>query len=145
MIKYLLVEMDIGLEQLKEFRKFKKKRSMLVNYYIQKFYKMKNHVQLVNYHSKTIFWHLFVILLKGKLKKNKLRFMNYLKKKNIGTQIHYKPISLHKSFKKFTILNESRNSMSFYKGQLTLPLHVNMNRKNIDYIINIFEKFIENN
>ena len=60
--------------------------------------------------------------------------MKFLKDKKIASQIHYKPLILHKSLKKSIILNDSNNSIRFYKSQLTLPLHTKMKKNDIDYL-----------
>ena len=60
--------------------------------------------------------------------------MLFLKSKKIGTQIHYKPLSEHKILKNRIILSNKKNSIKFYKSQLTLPLHTKMKKKDIDYI-----------
>ena len=70
--------------------------------------------------------------------------MRYLKSKKIGCQIHYKPLSLHKSYKKITLASKTKNSYLFYKSQLSLPLHTNLNSRDVDYIYKSFKKF-ENN
>ena len=54
---------------------------MLVNYYIKRLSKFENHFDIINFNSKKKFWHLFSILLKGKLRKRKLSLMKFLKKK----------------------------------------------------------------
>ena len=33
------------------------------------------------------------------------------------------------------ILSSKKNSMAFYKSQLTLPLHTHLNKKDIDYML----------
>ena len=67
--------------------------------------------------------------------------MNFLKKKNIATQIHYKPLSSHKCYKNYTLENENKNSEVFYKSQLTLPLHTRMKKKDIDNLVKAFDEF----
>ena len=67
--------------------------------------------------------------------------MKFLKNKKIGSQIHYKPLMLHKSLKKTMILNDSNNSLKFYKSQLTLPLHTKMNKNDIDHLTKTLKIF----
>ena len=134
----------IGLEQMKQLQLFKKKRSNLVNYYISQMSQFKDFFEIINFESKKIFWHLFSILLKDKIIMKKKKFIYYLRKHKIATQIHYKPLSLHKEYKRFTILNDSNNSIKFYKSQLTLPLHVNMKKKDIDFIVKKISGFLNN-
>jgi len=138
------VNAAVGIQQLKKLKSFKKKRVEIVNYYIKKFRKFNNYFQILNYESNNIFWHLFVILLNKKYQKKKLALMKFLKTKNIASQIHYKPISFHKSFQKNMVLNNCKNSSLFYKSQLTLPLHVNMKKKDVDYLAKTLETFFKN-
>lgn len=131
----------IGIEQLKNLKKLKKKRQNLVNYYIRKFKDFSKFFKILNYNSKDLFWHLFVIRLNQKFLKRKGKLMKFLKNKKIGSQIHYKPLMLHKSLKKTMILNDSNNSLKFYKSQLTLPLHTKMNKNDIDHLTKTLKIF----
>jgi len=136
------INAEIGLQQLKKIRQFKNKRQRLVDYYILRLKKYDKFFSIYNFKSKKIFWHLFVILLKGNLKKNKKNFMSYLSKHKIQTQIHYKPLSFHKILKKNAIKTFSKNSKIFYENQLTLPLHTKMNFKDIEYIDSKIKKYL---
>lgn len=124
----------LGIEQLKNLEKLKKKRQNLVSYYIRKFKSFSKFFDILNYNSKDLFWHLFVIRFNKKFIKRKKKLMKFLKDKKIASQIHYKPLILHKSLKKSIILNDSNNSIRFYKSQLTLPLHTKMKKNDIDYL-----------
>ena len=137
------INAQIGLDQLSKLETFKKKRLKLVKYYIKKFKVFDKHFKILNDENQDIFWHLFVILLKknSKLKKNSL--MRFLKDNNVGSQIHYKPLHLHNSYKNSIILKEKKNSLNFYNSQMTLPLHSLMSIKDIDYIYGLFIKFLK--
>ena len=63
------INAEIGLQQLKKIKQFKIKRQRLVDYYILRLKKYDKFFSIYNFKSKKIFWHLFVILLKGNLKK----------------------------------------------------------------------------
>ncbi len=131
----------IGIDQISKINKFKIKRQRLVKYYIKKLKRYEKFFSILNYNDNKVFWHLFVINIESKYLKNKKIFMNYLKKNNIATQIHYKPLFLQKPLKKITLFNISSNSKKFYKSQLTLPLHTKMNFKDIDYIEEKINKY----
>ena len=124
----------IGLNQMKKIKKFKSVRQNLVNYYIEKFKNLDEILTIENKKDKRIFWHLLVIHLDKKYLHLKKKLMLFLKSKKIGTQIHYKPLSEHKILKNRIILSNKKNSIKFYKSQLTLPLHTKMKKKDIDYI-----------
>ena len=124
----------IGLSQMNKINKFKSVRQNLVNYYIKKFKNFNEILSIENKKDTKIFWHLLFIHLNRKYIHLKKKLMIFLKSKKIGTQIHYKPISEHKILKNTIILTSKKNSMKFYKSQLTLPLHTGMKKKDIDYI-----------
>ena len=119
----------IGLNQMKKIKKFKSVRQNLVNYYIEKFKNLDEILTIENKKDKRIFWHLLVIHLDKKYLHLKKKLMLFLKSKKIGTQIHYKPLSEHKILKNRIILSNKKNSIKFYKSQLTLPLHTKMKKK----------------
>jgi len=137
------INAEIGLQQIKLLNKFKIKRQNLTNYYIFKLRKFDKYFRIYNFKSNKIFWHLFVICLKKDLLKKKKDFMFYLKKKNISTQIHYKPLSSHRILKKNALKCFSKSSNIFYNSQLTLPLHTKMNFNDIDYVSNAIESYIK--
>ena len=57
----------IGIQQIKNINLFKKKRIDLVNYYIKKLDNFYKYFKILNYNSKNIFWHIFVILIITKM------------------------------------------------------------------------------
>ena len=67
--------------------------------------------------------------------------MLFLKKKKIGSQVHYKPLFHHKVFKQNILLNYSKNSSNFYNSQLSLPLHPKMSAKDVKKISNTLNTF----
>ena len=129
----------IGIEQLKTINKFKVKRDELVKYYLKKLIVFSNFLLPLNFNQKSIFWHLFTIQLNNKT--NKSLLMKFLKKENIATQIHYKPIYKHSVYKKYILINDCKNSNNFYRQQLTLPLHTLMNKKDVNYIVSKLKNF----
>ena len=131
----------IGIEQLKTINKFKVKRNELVKYYLKKLIIFSKFLYPLNFNHKSIFWHLFTIQLNNKT--NKSLLMKFLKKENIATQIHYKPIYKHSIYKKYILINDCKNSNNFYRQQLTLPLHTLMNKKDVNYIVSKLKKFFD--
>ena len=130
----------IGIDQISKINKFKKKRNYIVKNYLIKFKNIK-FIKFINKANKDIFWHLLAVKLDRNYFNKKENLMRYLKSKKIGCQIHYKPLSLHKSYKKITLASKTKNSYLFYKSQLSLPLHTNLNSRDVDYIYKSFKKF----
>jgi len=122
----------IGIDQIRFLNYFRKKRNYLVKKYIEKLSKLKKNFEILNFRNSKIFWHLFVINLKNYKTKKKL--MVLLKKNKIGTQVHYKPLFLHKVYKKNILLNHSTKSLIFYNSQLSLPLHPKMSLNDVNKV-----------
>lgn len=141
-LNFRMCEMSalIGIEQLKVINKFKLIRNKIVNYYLVKMKKLNDHIKPINFKEKDIFWHLFSVHLNKMI--NKSKFMKLLKKEKIGSQVHYKPLYKHLSYKKNILINDCLNSNYFYKHQLTLPLHTHMSFKDVDYIIKKIKKIL---
>ena len=129
----------IGIQQIEELKSFRNKRNKLVKIYTKNLRELKNYLSILNFHNQNIFWHIFVIKLTNSKIKKKL--MIYLKKNRIGCQIHYKPIFMHKVFTKNIILNNSNESVKFYKSQLTLPLFTKMKSSDVKRIVNKIKLF----
>ena len=141
-LNFRMCEMSalIGIEQLKVIDKFKLIRNKIVNYYLVKLKKLDNYLKPINFKEKNIFWHLFCVHLNKTI--NKTKFMKLLKKEKIGSQVHYKPLHKHLSYRKNILINDCLNSNYFYKHQLTLPLHTHMSFKDVDYIIKKIKKIL---
>jgi len=135
----------IGLGQMQKINEFRYIKNKLVKYYIKKFKDFDEILTIQNTDSQKIFWHLLVVHLNKKYLHLKKKLMIFLKSKKIITQIHYKPISEHKILKEKMILINKKNSINFYKSQLTLPLHTKMNKNDIDYIYKNIKFFFEKN
>jgi len=69
--------------------------------------------------------------------------MDYLNKNKIGTQIHYIPIYKHKIFSKF--LNPYKTGAeSFFKKCVSLPFHLHIKKKDIDFIVKKIKNSVQN-
>ena len=130
----------IGINQINKINIFRNKRNLLVKSYLKKFRNMQ-YIKFINKPNKDIFWHLLSVKLDKRYFNKKENLMKFLKSKKIGCQVHYKPLSLHNSYKKMTLASKTKNSYFFYKSQLSLPLHTKLNLEDIDYIFRNFKKF----
>ena len=133
----------LGFSQLNKINFFLKKR--------KKIYK-KYSVELENYnknlkvplYSKIIkpSFHLYVINIEfKKLKKNKDHFIKYLRYNNIIAQQHYIPIY------KFSVYNKQRSgflgSEKYFKNSISIPIFVNLKKKDQDKIIATIKKYFK--
>ena len=99
-------------------------------------------VQLPQIHNKCkSSYHIFVI---GVESNKRDRIIKFLKKKNIGCSIHYKP--LHKMFfykKKYNLIkNNFKISDNWGKSCITLPFHLKLTEKEQIHVVEILKTAI---
>ncbi len=133
----------LGLSQLKNIRKNIHKREKLINYYKQKF--SKSDIKLLNI-PKNIksSHHLLPAMYNFKSLKHKADFFQFMRKNNIFLQVLYIPIYKHPYYKKMKFkIKNFKNSEFFYKNSFSLPLHLQISKKDIDYICSKIGKWIK--
>ena len=126
----------VGNYMLKKVKKINKKHLKIANYYNRN---LKNLVKVPAYDLKLVLptFHQYIIRTKyrDELKK-------FLKKYGIETAIHY-PIPIHKqsAYKnKFGNLS-LKNTETFSKQILSLPIHSWLTSRDIEYVVKIIKYF----
>ena len=117
----------IGLQQLKKLDRLNKNRKNIAKKYFKE----------INLEAKMPFdhncsYHLYWILVK-----NRQKFREKLHKNGIETGTHYKPIHLMKMYKKKSSLPITE---SVGKQIVTLPIHPNLKKSEIEKIINLVNR-----
>ena len=67
------------------------------------------------------------------ISRNELMFQ--LKKRNIGSQVHYIPVPMHPYYKKKTSLSNIKNAKNYYENCLSIPIYYDLKER--DLIISI--------
>ena len=136
----------LGRSQLSKINKFLSIRKKLVNQYDKMLRPLSNFLTPIKKytHSETSF-HLYVVLIDfSKININRTKFMSILKKFKIGTMVHYIPLHLQPVYRNL-VKKSLQSSEEYYNKCLSLPLHTNMNKSDVTYIVEtmttIFEKF----
>ena len=84
-------------------------------------------------------YHLYILEVK-----DRLGLYNYLRTKNIYTQIHYIPLHLMPFYRN---LGWSENDFPFaenyYKNCISLPMYPSLSNRDLKYIIKTINKFYE--
>lgn len=130
----------IGLAQLKKINIFNTKRKNILRRYLTGIEHLENIKATYPYKlNKSSYW-LFSV-------KTKFRdqLIDYCKKKNISTAVHFVPLPLNKIYKKYKN-NMLQNTMKIWKEIVSLPFYPDLENKKIDYIIKclkIFDKKIK--
>jgi dTDP-4-amino-4,6-dideoxygalactose transaminase len=87
-------------------------------------------------------WHLYPIRVKTDSRK---RVFEGLRTSGIGVQVNYLPAHLHPIFTKYGhVLGEFPTSESFYSQEISLPMHVEISKNEIDYISETLLNLISN-
>ncbi|MDC0425433.1 DegT/DnrJ/EryC1/StrS family aminotransferase [Pelagibacteraceae bacterium] len=123
----------LGSSQLDRIKKISKVRQSLATYY-QKKLENNPKIILLDHDYRFVVPHIFVIRLKNFNEKNRNNVMKQLKNKKIETGFHWYPNHLLKYFasnKKISL----KNTEIAFNEIITLPLHLDLKKKDVDYII----------
>ncbi len=136
----------LGISQLKNLKKFIKRRRNIVNYYNSE---LKQIDQLIlPYEEKNVDsnFHLYSLQIQNHKKKNRYSFFNYLVNNNYNPMIHYIPIHYLKYYKKRYKFKKGdfKNSELFYSRTVSLPLFPTMKDKEVEKVVSDIKKFFEN-
>lgn len=132
-----LDEVQAGLlrVKLKQLDNYTKERQRIAEIYLKKINNPKIVLPQVG-KDRTHVWHIFAIRCK-----TRDDLQEYLKKHDIGTNIHY-PISIAKQRAyKDDKLNDLPIARKIAKEELSLPLYYGMTDEEINYVIDIINKY----
>jgi len=140
------IQSVLGISQLKRIDSFMQKRRKLRIRYMNAL--MDNDVitpaqNFETHHSAN---HIFPVRIRfNKIKKSRAQVMNELRKKGIGTQVHYMPIPLHPYYQELGYeIQNLPEAMSYYEETLTLPLFPDLSFKQQSRVINTLNYAIFN-
>ena len=134
----------LGISQLKRLDKFIKRRREIVDIYKKEFSGDKRFSFLEEkQYSKSAF-HLFPLLINfEKVKINKEQLFLKLREKGFYLQVHYIPVHLQPYYQRFGFKKGNfPNTEKFYKQEISLPLYVKLNKKDVVNIIRIIERIV---
>ena len=138
------VSCAMGLSQLKRLDAFIDKRAKIASYYNKRF---KNNAYFcpieIPLHVRSSH-HLYPILLNQNLWSTKERIFKQLHKKNIGVQVHYKPLYKYSYYKKLFGNMALNKCEEFYKSELSLPCHQDMSFDDAKYVADTFFEILNN-
>ena len=128
----------IGMEQLKKFPKIAKKRQNLAKYYDHKFFNIREVVSLPRNYDEVV-PHIYVVKIKSI--KNKKLLQSKMLKKGIEIGFHYQP-NHSLSYYKLNQTIPLRTSEDIWPQLITLPLHPDLSKDDIDFIIEELMKLL---
>ena len=127
----------LGLSQLKKIKKIIKVRRFLWNRYKEKLNNLKAIDLPIEKDNVVSAWHIYPIRLNNKAKKSRRKVFDFLRKANIGVQVHYIPIHFHSLYKKLFGYTKGDFPIAekYYECALTLPLFPSLKAADQDYIM----------
>src|SRR3989344_4904758 len=127
----------LGLSQLKKIKKNIKVRRFLWNRYKEKLNNLKAIDLPIEKDNAISAWHIYPIRLNNKAKKSRREVFDFLRKANIGVQVHYIPIHFHSLYKKLFgyAKGDFPITEKYYESALSLPLYVSLSKQDQDYVI----------
>ena len=138
------IQCALGLSQLKKINKFLNKRKNLAKRYDSELKDLKNckiiHRGLRDNSSN----HLYILkIIFKKLGISRGNLMKSFKEKEIGTQVHYIPVTSHPYFRnKGYDKSNLPNSYEYYEGALSIPLYYDLTIKQQTHVIDQVKKLI---
>jgi dTDP-4-amino-4,6-dideoxygalactose transaminase len=140
------IQATLGISQLKRINTFLNKRRKLMKFYVE-FFAGKNNIEMALKKWQNSACHLAVLKINfSKLKINRLELINTLKKLNIVTQVHYKPIPLNPYYVNlgFDTYNLPQ-AMTYYEQCLSIPIFPELKLKSASKVAQIIAEVIDSN
>jgi UDP-4-amino-4,6-dideoxy-N-acetyl-beta-L-altrosamine transaminase len=127
----------LGLAQLKKLNRFFQRRCQIAALYDRLLAPLAPTIRPIPHGQRPHGWHLYVILIDFlALKTTRARFMNALRKKGIGTQVHYMPLHLQPYYRTRYGEMTLPGAETYYANCLSIPLFPAMNNADVERVSN---------
>ncbi len=135
----------LGLTQFEKLDYFVARRREIATKYNEAFKGIECVKMMKESEKSKSAWHLYVVQIDfQRLGKSRSLVMNNLRKKGIGTQVHYIPVHLQPYYKKMGYKKgDYPVSEQYYKFCLSLPLFPELSNADVDLIISTINKELE--
>ncbi|RUM44738.1 MAG: UDP-4-amino-4-deoxy-L-arabinose aminotransferase [Desulfocapsa sp.] len=146
--KYNMTDISavLGLGQLGRIDEFVEKRTSLATYYLQQLSTVKGIMPLtVPASTSRHAWHLFIVRLDTeKVGMSRDRFMEELKKRNIGTGLHFRAVHEQQFYRKNYPLPSAALSATEWNSSriCSLPLFPAMDKNDVDDVLAAIRKVL---
>jgi len=135
------VQAALGIQQLKKSDSWQKKRRNIVSHYDEAFKSLETITPQIHSDDGSYSYHLYVVQAESRKE-----LYNYLRTKEIYTQVHYIPIHLQPFYKENFNYKKGDYPIAeqYYKKALSLPLYPSLSEDEQDFVIeSIFEFYGE--
>jgi dTDP-4-amino-4,6-dideoxygalactose transaminase len=132
------IQSSVGIHQLRKLESFLKVRTEYAHAYNQSFADVEEFEIPPDKDYCRHSWHLYTLRLNlDRLQINREEFILELKRRGIGTSVHFIPIPLHPFFASHAHRPENQcpRALSLYPRMLSLPLYPAMSESQVNYVI----------
>lgn len=119
---------SIGLAQLKKLPEMNKRRIEIIFKYLDGIKECKTLKSALPYDKNVKSYWMFMLRVK-----NRDRFIEFMRNKDIATGVHYMPLTLHPFFRSYE--NNTPIAYKVWSEFVTIPLHSALTDMEVDYVI----------
>lgn len=138
----------IGIHQLRKIERFISIRQAYARIYDEFFSNIPEIEIPVRYTDRNHVFHLYVIRLSfDRLKISREKFIEELKRYNIGASVHFIPVHLHPFYQNTYgyKLGDFPNAEKIYNSIISLPLYPKMSESDVKYVAEVVKNLVEKN
>jgi dTDP-4-amino-4,6-dideoxygalactose transaminase len=139
------IQCALGVSQLKRINENVERRRIIVSRYNDAFKGMYGVQTPVETETEKSSFHLYVLRIDFEgIGKSRAEVMYELRKKGIGTQVHYIPVYLQPYYRKRFHYDNNDYPVTemYYKKCLSLPLYPKMSDSEVDFVIEQIESIL---
>ena len=133
------IQAALGLSQLKRAQEGLEKRKKIAQIYTREFSgisQIKNHSNVIEGHA----YHLFILEVE-----KRRELYDFLREKNIFSQIHYIPVHLMPYYKELGWKEgDLPKAEKYYSNCLSIPMYPTMTNEEIDRVVQTIKTFYKN-
>jgi len=134
----------LGLSQLKKLDQFWRRRTEIATLYDQLLAPLAPLVKPVRHDGRKHGWHLYAVLFDfKKLGRSRKYMMEWLRARNIGTQVHYIPVHRQPYYRRRYGALDLPGAESYYARCLSLPLFPSMSDADVTRVAEALAILIE--
>lgn len=134
----------LGIAQLKRYPYLLKRRKEIINRYNEGIKGLP--IRTMEHYGSDFSssGHLYCIRIEGGTRKICNSIMDKMAEYGVATNVHYKPLPMLTAYKKkgFDIDNFP-NAYRMYENEITLPLHTKLSNDEVDYVVQILKKVVQ--
>ena len=140
-LNYRITEMQAALcvSQLNRLGEIIEQRNVVASWYYELLQNCEK-IELPKINDSIPAWHLFAVRLK-----ERNRVATELRKKGIGTQVHYLPVYKHPWFEQHNLTPKENcsNAEAYYESALSLPMYPHLRKKDVRFIAETLKNILK--